>query len=122
MKCPIPKVFPYFNTPLKVKGGNSSPFVCGDFDKYAKYLELITPSYSQANGFVENFNRIISKNLRAINIEHKNWKQELYRFFRNYRVIPHTTAEKFSAEIMFSNRTFKTRIPVFMDNKYKVKD
>ena len=117
MKCPIPKVFPYFNTPLKVKGGNSSPLVCGDFDKYAKYLELITPSYSQANGFVENFNRIISKNLRAINIEHKNWKQELYRFFRNYRVIPHTTAE-----IMFSNRTFKTRIPVFMDNKYKVKD
>ena len=121
MKCPILKVFPYFNTPLKVKGGNSSPFVCGDFDKYANYLELITPSYSQANGFVENFNRIISKNLRATIIEHKNWKQELYRFFRNYRVIPHTTAEKFPAEIMFSNRPFKTRIPVFMDNKYKVK-
>ena len=122
MKCPIPKVFHSFNTPLKVKGGNSSPFGCGDFDKYARYLELITPSSSQANGLVENFNRIISKNLRPANIEHNNWKQELYRFFRNYRVIPHTTTGKFPAEIMFSNRTFKTRIPGFVDNKYKVKD
>ena len=122
----LDKVFFSFGIPLKVKSGNGSPFDCGDFDKYAKYLgffhHIITPVYPQANGLVENFNRRIGKILRTANVEHKSWEQDLYKFLRNYRATSHTTTEKSPAEIMFPNRSFKTRIPGFIDSKGEVKD
>ena len=64
---------------------------------------------------------IVSKVLRTVNAEPKNWKQELCKFLRNYRATPHTTTGKSLAERMFPNREFKTRIPDFMDNKDKVR-
>ena len=65
---------------------------------------------------------MIGKVLRSTNVEHKNWKQALYKFLRNYRTTPHTTTEKSTSEIIFPNRMFKIRIPDFIDNKDKVKD
>ena len=64
---------------------------------------------------------IVSKVLRTVNAEPKNWKQELCKFLRNYRATPHTTTGKSLAERMFPNREFKTRIPDFIDNKDKVR-
>ena len=64
---------------------------------------------------------MIGKVLRTTNVEHKNWKQALYKFLGNYRTTPHTTTEKSTSEI-FPNRMFKIRIPDFIDNKDKVKD
>ena len=87
MKSAIPKldkIFSSFGIPLKVKSDNGSPFNCGDFDKHAKFLgyihQLITLAYPQANGLVENSNRMIGKALCTANVKHKNWKQELYHF------------------------------------------
>lgn len=67
MKSSIPKldeVFFSLDIPLKVKSDNGSSFDCGDFDKYAKYLgfihQLVRSAYPQANGLVENLNRITS--------------------------------------------------------------
>ena len=58
----IPKLDEVFSSFGKCD--NDSPFDCGDFDKYAKYLgfihQPITPAYPQANGLVENLNRMIS--------------------------------------------------------------
>ena len=58
---------------MKVKSDNGSPFDCGDFDKYAKYLgfinQHIAPAYPHAIGLVENFNRMIGKVLRTANVE-----------------------------------------------------
>ena len=84
--------------------------------------EPTAPAYPQANDLVENFNRMIDKVFRTSNVEIKNWKQELYKFLSNYRATPHTTTGKSPAEIMFPNRTFKTRIPDFIVNKDEVKD
>ena len=98
MESAIPKldkVFSSFGIPLKVKSDNVSPFDSGDFDKYAKYLgfihQPITPACPQANGLVENLNRMIGNVLLTSNVEHKNWKQKLYNFLRNYGVTPHST-------------------------------
>ena len=41
---------------------------------------------------------------------------------RNYRATPDITTGKSTAEIMFLNRVFKTRIPDFIDYKGEVKD
>ena len=105
---------------------NGSPFDCGDFYKYAKYLgftyQPITPVFPQANGLVEIFNRMIGKVLRTANVKHKNWRQELYKFLINYRTTPHTTTGKSLPEIMLPNRAFKIRIPDFIDNQNEVKD
>ena len=65
---------------------------------------------------------MIGKVLHTTNAEHKNWKQELYKFLRNYRATPHTTTGKSPAERMFPSREFKTRILDFIDNKDEVKD
>ena len=65
---------------------------------------------------------MIGKVLRTANAEHKNWKQELYKFLRNYRATPHTTTGRSPAERMFPSREFKTRILDFIDHKDEVKD
>ena len=61
----LDKVFLSFGIPLKVKNDSGSPFDCGNFDKYAKYLgfihQSITPAYPQTNGLVETFNRMVGK-------------------------------------------------------------
>ena len=68
MKSAIPKldkVFSSFGILLKVESDNDLPFDCGNFHKYAIKLGFIhqpfTPAYPQANGLVENFNRMIGK-------------------------------------------------------------
>ena len=38
------------------------------------------------------------------------WKQELYKFLRNYRATPHTSTDKPPAELLF-NRPFRTVLP-----------
>jgi hypothetical protein len=58
------------------------------------------------------------KNLEKIGttsaIEGKNWKQELFKFLRNYRVTPHSTTGVPPAETMF-NRPVRVKLPSIMD-------
>ncbi len=61
--------------------------------------DTITPLHPQANGLVENFNRMINKVVRIASIERKCWKQELFKFLRNYRATPHTTTGKRPANL-----------------------
>ena len=109
------KIFASYGIPLKVKSDNGSPFNSTQFENYAKFMGFnhrrITPEYPQANGLVENFNNMIEKILSTAKVENKNWKQELYRFLRNYRATPHSTTGKSPAELMFQKRTFRTRLP-----------
>ena len=43
-----------------------------------------------------------------------NWKQEMYKFPRNYRWTPHSTTGEAPAAIMFNKRNFRTRLPEIM--------
>lgn len=77
-------------------------------------IENLTPEYPQANGLVENFNRMLEKTLSAAKVENKNWKQELYCFLRNYRATPLLPTGKSPAELLFQSRPFRTsRLPAY---------
>ena len=71
----------------------------------------ITPVYPKANGLVENFNKNIEKIIHTSGTEGKNWKQELFKFLRNYRATPHTTTGRAPAELLFQKRESRIRLP-----------
>ena len=73
----------------------------------------VTPLHPRANGLVENFNRMINKVIRTSTIERKCWKQELFKFLRNYRATPHVTTGKCPADLLFQTRTYRVRLPEF---------
>ena len=111
------KVFSTFGIPVKVKTDNGSPYNSREFDSFMKYMGIkhqkITPVYPQSNGMVEQFNRMLEKVVHTSKTEKRNFKQELNHFLRNYRTTPHMTTGKTPAELLFQNRTFRTRIPEF---------
>ena len=73
----------------------------------------IQPVYPQANGLVENFNKILQKIMIIAKVERNNWKRGMYTFLRNYRTTPHSTTGVTPAELMFQTRSFRTRLPEF---------
>ena len=115
--CVIPKldcIFARQGVPLIVKSDNGPPFNGEEFKKFASYLGFkhrrITPLWPRANGEVEHFMGPLSKVLRTAKIEHKNWRQELYGFLRQYRATPHTTTGVSPAEAL-NGRKLHTTIP-----------
>ena len=99
-----------------------------EFKDFAKYLDIkhrrITPLWPQANSSAENFNRRIRKVIQSAKLEQKNWKQEMYRFLRNYRATPHSSTDK--SPSVFSNRPYRTRLPeikpMYEDAEIREKD
>ena len=54
--------------------------------------------------------KTLEKCVRAATIEHKNSKQELYKFLRQYRATPHTTTDISPCEAL-NQRKLKTTLP-----------
>ena len=54
---------------------------------------------------------MINKVIRTSAIERKCWKQELFKFLRNYRVTLHVITGKYPADILFQSRTYRVRLP-----------
>ena len=52
----------------------------------------------------------LKKTIITAHTDQLNWKQQMYRFLRNYRAIPHTTKDKTPAELLFG-RKMKTKLP-----------
>jgi len=50
------------------------------------------------------------KAIRTLHIKQKNWKQELYRFLRQYRATPHSTTAVAPVDAL-NNRYFRTQLP-----------
>ena len=97
-KAVIPKldaIFAQFGIPQIARSDNGPPFSSEDFKKFANYLgfkhQRITPLWPRANAEVERFMRTLKKIYRVAHAERKPWKQELYKFLRNYRATPHIT-------------------------------
>ena len=117
-KATIPKldrIFSSYGIPLHLKSDNGAPFNSDMFSDYCKFMGIedhtITPLHPRANGLVENFNRMINKVIRTSAIERKCWKQELFKFLRNYRATPHVTTGKCPADLLFQSRTYRVRLP-----------
>ena len=117
-KATIPKldrIFSSYGIPLHLKSDNGASFNSDMFSDYCKFMGIehhtITPLHPRANGLVENFNRMINKVIRTSAIERKCWKQELFKFLRNYRATPHVTTGKCPSDLLLQSRTYRVRLP-----------
>lgn len=110
----IDKVFSLFGIPNVVKTDNGSPFQGQEFKNFSELMGFqhrkITPLWPQGNAECERFMRSIGKAIRAANAEHKNWKQDMYNFLRNYRATKHATTGISPSDLLFG-RPMKTKLP-----------
>nr|XP_039269965.1 uncharacterized protein LOC120344719 [Styela clava] len=70
----------------------------------------ITPLWPRGNAQAENFMKPLNKAIKTATVEGKSWKQELYKFLRNYRATPHVTTHKAPAELLYG-RNIKVLFP-----------
>ena len=69
--------------------------------------------------------RTLNKVIITAHTEQLNWKQQLYRFLRNYRATPHASTDKTPAELLFG-RKMRIKLPevspTVIDSDLKCKD
>lgn len=110
----LDKVISMFGIPKVVKTDNGSPFNSAAFKEYSEntgfHHRKITPRWPRANAQAESFNKLMMKAVRAAHVEKKNWKQELYRFLRQYRNTPHPSTGFSPFTLMFGRDT-RTKFP-----------
>ena len=110
----LDKVLSTFSFPSVIKTDNGSPFNSTIFKKYAENSGFIhrriTPCWPRANAQAEAFNKPLMKVIRAAHVERKNWKQELYKFLRQYRATPHPSTGHSPFQLLF-NRKPQTKLP-----------
>ena len=116
----VDKVFSEFGIPDVVKTDNGPPFNSSAFQSFSQTLGFqhrkVTPRWPRANGEVERFVRTVKKVIKTANVERKSWKQEMYRFLRNFRETPHTTTRVPPATALFG-RAMKTKLPEFNEGQ-----
>ena len=113
----IPKldaIFARQGIPEVLKSDNGPPFNGLEFKNFADYLGFnhrrITPHWPKANGEAERLIQTLSKSIKIAHLEGKNWKQELYKFLRQYRATPHSTTNVSPSEAL-NNRKLKITLP-----------
>jgi glutaredoxin-related protein len=115
----IDRIFGMFGVPKIVKSDNGSPFQSREFKQFSHYLGFkhrrITPYWPRANAECERFMKTIGKTIKASTVQGSPWKQDLYRFLRNYRATPHPSTGVPPATAMF-NRPMKVRLPQLSTN------
>ena len=108
------KVFSSRGIPENLKTDNGTPFQSSEFRNFANDLgfqhQRITPYWPEANGVAERFMRTIGKVCKCAQVDGKSWKQELYRFLRNYRATPHTSTGRPPATVL-NGVPLKTKLP-----------
>ena len=118
----LDRIMSSFGIPLTLKSDNGPPFQSKAFKDYCQFMGIehvpVTPRHPRANGLVENFNKNIDKIICAATVEHKSWRQELYKFLRNYRATPHLSTGKSPAELLFQKRPFRSRLPELLPPKF----
>ena len=91
------------------------PYTNNEWTKYAQETgfksELNTPHHPQSNGMVEKLNALLVKFIHASLVNKKDPKQEVAKFLRNYRNIPHSVTGKTPSELMIGYK-LHTKVPV----------
>ena len=113
----IPKldaIFARQGIPEVLKSDNGPRFNGVELKNFAEHLGFqhrkITPLWPRANGEAERFMMTLEKCVRTATIEHKNWKEELNKFLRQYRATPHSTTGISPCEAL-NQRKLKTTLP-----------
>jgi len=117
------KIFSEFGIPDVLRTDNGPPFNSNKFDEFAKSLGFhhrkVTPRWPRSNGEVERFMKTIKSSINAARIERKCWKQEMYRFLRNYRATPHTSTGQPPATLLYG-RPIKTKLPELVPDRTRL--
>lgn len=114
----LDKVFSVFGFPKILKSDNGSPFNSAQFARYASHSGFthrrITPCWPRANAQAESFNKPLMKSIRSAHLERKSWKQEMFKFLRQYRSTPHTSTGISPYRLLFGRDPI-TRLPQISD-------
>lgn len=102
----LDKVLSLFGYTNDIKSDNSSPFNAQVFSQFAESsgfkLRHIKTRWSQVNVQTKSFNKSLMESERVAFIEKNNWKQEMFKFLRQYRCTPHpSTRFSYSAGIWY---------------------
>lgn len=104
-----------FGIPRVVKSDNGSPFPSYEFKQYAENMGLyhrrITTRWPRANAQAECFNKHLMKSICSAHINQRNWKQEMFKFLRQYHATPHTSTRLTPYALLF-NRNPSTKLPM----------
>ena len=110
----LDSIFARQGIPDVVRTDNGPPFNSESFQMFATHLGFrhrkITPLWPRANGEAERLMRTLGKAIRTAVVEHKNWKQELFAFLRQYRATPHSTTGRSPSELL-NGRKLKSTLP-----------
>ena len=113
----VDKVFSEFDIPDVMKTDNGPPFSSSAFESFAQTVGFkhrkITPRWPGANGEVERYVRTVKKVIKTANVEHKSWKQEMYRFVT---ATFHTTTRVPPGTAIFG-RAMKIKLPELNEGK-----
>lgn len=116
------KILSEFGVPKTIKTDNGSPVNSEAFRQLASYCGFehrrITPRWPKANAQAEGFNKPLMKSIKSSHIEQTNWKQEMFRFLRQYRAPPHVSTGYTPFRLMFQ-REPNTRLPEIQRQKLK---
>ena len=114
----LDKVFSEWGIPFVLKSDNGPPFQSEKFRNFCDYMGIkhrkITPLWPKANAEAERFMQNIGKVVTTSVVECKVWKQELYKFLRNYRSVPHPSTCRAPAVLML-NRPVRIKLPAIGD-------
>lgn len=115
-------IFARHGIPEKIRTDNGPPFNSELFDRWCRTIGMhhrkIMPYWPKANGEAERFMRTIEKAVRTAAIEKGSWKQQLYRFLRQYRATPHSTTGTSPAELLYG-RKLRTELPTAPESSKK---
>lgn len=110
----LDKLFASRGLPNTLKTDNGTPFQSESFKVYCENMGIkhkkITPYWPEANGCAERFMRTMGKVCRAAQVEAKPWKQELFKFLRNYRATPHSSTGQPPATLL-NGYSMRTKLP-----------
>ncbi|XP_061190342.1 uncharacterized protein K02A2.6-like [Saccostrea echinata] len=110
----VDKLISIFGLPKVIKTDNGSPFNSHAFKEFAEntgfHHRRITPRWPKTNSQAESFNKPMMKAVLAARIERRNWQQEPFKFFRQYRGTPHPSTGFAPFSLLF-NRETRTKLP-----------
>ena len=102
----LDKILAEHGIPNIIRSDNGSPFNSQSFKLFSEELGFhhrkITPLWPMANSEVERFMRTIKKLIKTAAVAQLNWKQDMYKFLRNYRATPHCTTGVAPATLLYN--------------------
>jgi len=107
----VDKIFSEYGIWDTLRADNGPPFNFADFAMSLGFKHgKITPLWPRANGEVDRFMQTIKSMIRTAPVECKCWKQEMFRFLRNYSATPHCCTG-YPPATLLCGWTLKTKLP-----------